>query len=55
MEVEDTVWGGYGDRGVYVLDEVRSQWSRVADGEYGAILAVYGGHIRLGEVSSELV
>ncbi|KAL5506720.1 hypothetical protein EMCRGX_G008450 [Ephydatia muelleri] len=33
VEVEGrVVWGGYGRGGVYMLDEVRSKWSRVADG-----------------------
>ena len=46
VEVEGrVVWGGYGF-GVYMLDEVRSQWSRVADdGELGGTLAVCGGRL----------
>ena len=45
VEVEGrVVWGG--DGGVYMLDEVRSKWSRVADsGEYGGTLAVCGGRL----------
>ena len=45
VEVEGrVVWGG-GDGGVY-LDEVRSKWSRVADGgEVGGTLAVCGGRL----------
>ena len=46
VEVEGTVvWGGYG--GVYMLDEVRSEWSRVADGggELAGTLAVCGGRL----------
>ena len=45
VEVEGrVVWGGYG--GVYMLDEVRSKWSRVADGgEVGGTLAVCGGRL----------
>ena len=45
VEVEGrVVWGGYG--GVYMLDEVRSEWSRVADGgEVGGTLAVCGGRL----------
>ncbi|KAL5506803.1 hypothetical protein EMCRGX_G008543 [Ephydatia muelleri] len=45
VEVEGrVVWGGYG--GVYMLDEVRSKWSRVADGgEDGGTLAVCGGRL----------
>ena len=44
MEVEGrVVWGGYG---VYMLDEVRSEWSRVADGgEWEGTLAVCGGRL----------
>ena len=45
VEVEGrVVWGG--DGGVYMLDEVRSKWSRVADGgeEWGT-LAVCGGRL----------
>ena len=48
VEVEGrVVWGGYGgDRGVHMLDEVRSKWSRVADGgEWGGTLAVCGGRL----------
>ena len=43
VEVEGRfVWGGYGG-GVYMLDEVRSKWSRVADeGAVGGTLAVCG-------------
>ena len=46
VEVEGrVVWGGYG-RGVHMLDEVRSEWSRVADGgEEGGTLAVCGGRL----------
>ena len=45
MEVEGrVVWGG--DGGVYMLDEVRSEWSRVADdGEWRGTLAVCGGRL----------
>ena len=45
VEVEGrVVWGGYG--GVYMLDEVRSKWSRVADyGEVAGTLAVCGGRL----------
>ena len=45
VEVEGrVVWGGYG--GVYMLDEVRSKWSRVADGgEWRGTLAVCGGRL----------
>ena len=45
VEVEGrVVWGGY--KGVYMLDEVRSKWSRVADdGEEGGTLAVCGGRL----------
>ena len=45
VEVEGrVVWGGYG--GVYMLDEVRSEWSRVADaGEWRGTLAVCGGRL----------
>ena len=51
VEVEGrVVWGGGGyegyGRGVYMLDEVRSKWSRVADsGEEGGTLAVCGGRL----------
>ena len=43
VEVEGrVVWGG----GVYMLDEVRSEWSRVADvGEWRGTLAVCGGRL----------
>ena len=46
VEVEGrVVWGGYGG-GVYMLDEVRSEWSRVADGgEAWGTLAVCGGRL----------
>ena len=46
VEVEGrVVWGG-GGYGVYMLDEVRSKWSRVADGgEEGGTLAVCGGRL----------
>ena len=45
VEVEGrVVWGGFGE-GVYMLDEVRSKWSRVADGELGGTLAVCGGRL----------
>eukprot|EP00731_Ephydatia_muelleri_P004057 Em0002g233a len=48
VEVEGrVVWGvgGYGG-GVYMLDEVRSEWSRVADGgEWEGTLAVCGGRL----------
>ena len=45
VEVEGrVVWGG--GYGVYMLDEVRSKWSRVADGgEEGGTLAVCGGRL----------
>ena len=45
VEVEGrVVWGGYG--GVHMLDEVRSKWSRVADGgTVGGTLAVCGGRL----------
>ena len=40
------VWGGEYGGGVYMLDEVRSKWSRVAgDGEKGGTLAVCGGRL----------
>ena len=44
VEVEGrVVWG---DGGVYMLDEVRSKWSRVADGgEWRGRLAVCGGRL----------
>ena len=44
VEVEGrVVWGG---GGVYMLDEVRSKWSRVADGgEVAGTLAVCGGRL----------
>ena len=49
VEVEGrVVWGGgYGrHRGVHMLDEVRSKWSRVADGgEAWGTLAVCGGRL----------
>ncbi|KAL5506638.1 hypothetical protein EMCRGX_G008338 [Ephydatia muelleri] len=47
VEVEGrVVWGGGYGGGVYMLDEVRSKWSRVADdGEVGGILAVCGGRL----------
>ena len=55
VEVEGrVVWGGYdgygygdgGRYGVYMLDEVRSKWSRVADsGEWEGTLAVCGGRL----------
>ena len=48
MEVEGrVVWGGGGyGGGVYMLDEVRSKWSRVADvGELAGTLAVCGGRL----------
>ena len=46
VEVEGrVVWGGFVG-GVYMLDEVRSKWSRVADdGEVGGTLAVCGGRL----------
>ena len=47
VEVEGrVVWGG-GYGGVYMLDEARSKWSRVADdgGELGGTLAVCGGRL----------
>ena len=46
VEVEGrVVLGGYGG-GVYMLDEVRSEWSRVADGgKLGGTLAVCGGRL----------
>ena len=45
VEVEGrVVWGGYGR--VYMLDEVKSEWSRVADGgKYGGTPAVCGGRM----------
>ena len=53
VEVEGRVvwgggYGGYrgGDVGVHMLDEVRSKWSRVADGgEWAGTLAVCGGRL----------
>ena len=47
VEVEGrVVWGGYGEGGVHMLDEVRSKWSRVADsGEKWGTLAVCGGRL----------
>ena len=49
VEVEGrVVWGGGGyGGGVYMLDEVRSKWSRVADdgGEREGTLAVCGGRL----------
>ena len=48
VEVEGrVVWGGGGGYGeVYMLDEVRSKWSRVADGsELEGTLAVCGGRL----------
>ena len=47
VEVEGrVVWGGVYGGGVYMLDEVRSEWSRVADGgEWGGTLAVCGGRL----------
>ena len=48
VEVEGrVVWGGGGyGGGVYMLDEVRSKWSRVADGgEKGGTLAACGGRL----------
>ncbi|KAL5506553.1 hypothetical protein EMCRGX_G008217 [Ephydatia muelleri] len=47
VEVEGrVVWGGGYGGGVYMLDEVRSKWSRVADGgESGGTLAVCGGRL----------
>ena len=44
VEVEGrVVWGGGDGGGVYMLDEVRSEWSRVADGgEWAGRLAVCG-------------
>ena len=45
VEVEGRVVLG-GDGGVYMLDEVRSKWSRVADGgKLGGTLAVCGGRL----------
>ena len=63
VEVEGrVVWGGGGyGGGVYMLDEVRSEWSRVADGgEVASTLAVCGGRLvwvggRKGSVSSKEV
>ena len=47
VEVEGrVVWGGGYGGGVYMLDEVRSEWSRVADGgELAGTLAVCGGRL----------
>ena len=48
VEVEGrVVWGGGYGGGVYMLDEGRSKWSRMADGggEYGGTLAVCGGRL----------
>ena len=47
VEVEGrVVWGGGFGGGVNKLDEVRSEWSRVADGgELGGTLAVCGGRL----------
>ena len=47
VEVEGrVVWGGGGYGGVHMLDEVRSKWSRVADGgKVGGTLAVCGGRL----------
>ena len=47
LEVEGrVVWGGGGYRGVYMLDEVRSKWSRMADGgEKLGTLAVCEGRL----------
>eukprot|EP00731_Ephydatia_muelleri_P004359 Em0002g535a len=47
VEVEGrVVWGGGYGGGVYVLDEMRSKWSRVADGgELGGTLAVCVGRL----------
>ena len=47
VEVEGrVVSGGGGYEGVYMLNEVRSEWSRVADdGEVGGTLAVCGGRL----------
>ena len=47
VEVEGrVVWGGGYGGGVYILDEVRSKWSRVADGgAVGGTLAVCGGRL----------
>ena len=47
VEVEGrVVWGGGYGGGVYMLDEVRSKWSRVADGgEWRGTLAVCGGRL----------
>ena len=47
VEVEGrVVWGGYRGYGVHMLDEVRSEWSRVADGgELEGTLAVCGGRL----------
>ena len=47
VEVEGrVVWGGGYGRGVYMLDEVRSEWIGVADGgEVWGTLAVCGGRL----------
>ena len=49
VEVEGrVVWGGGGGRlggGVYRFDEVSSEWVWLADGEWGATLAVCGGEL----------
>ena len=47
VEVEGrVVWGGGGGGGVYMLDAVRSEWSRMADdGERWGTLALCGGRL----------
>ena len=45
VEVEGRVVWGHGLGGVYRLDEVRSKWEMLADGERGATLAVCGGEM----------
>ena len=47
VEVEGrVVWGGTYGGGVHMLDEVRSKWSRVADGgEWRGTLVVCGGRL----------
>ena len=45
VEVEGRVVWGRGGGGVYRLDEVRSKWEMLADGEWGATLAVCGGEM----------